>query len=293
MSDAASPLAFISAGKSLSFTLPKSENNCFILFFCRGGKHKISAAHKKYTLSSQKFILLPEKNGPIKAESRIPDSPIFWTRFSFSEYKCLEGEMSKAFIDLMCLPETVKKIAKNIPDDRLIMPESGSLGYETSIEILFSQLLSSVERESYFPPSYMNYTLSLIMMEIAQEYLSHYKKSQTPTLIGDVEEWLRNHFEDNISMESAANHFGYNSRYLTTLFKKHTGFTMMEYSHKLKLDYAKNLLAISDTSVQKIAYSLGYKDEKYFMKLFKQEEGITPTQYRNSFYLKNQPSSAN
>ncbi len=291
MSDAKSPLTYVSSGKSLSLTLPKSDNGCFILFFCQSGKHKISTAHKKYSLSSKNFILLPEKNGPISSESRFPDAPLFWVKFSFTEYKYLEGDISKAFLDLICLPEVIKKIAKSVPDDKLIIPESGSLGYETSIEVLFSQLLSSEERESYFPPSYMNYNLSLIMIEIAQEYLDNYKKSQTPALIGDLEEWLRNHFEDNINIEALAQHFGYNARYLTTLFKKHTGFSLKEYSHKLKLDYAKNILSSSDTSVQKIAYSLGYKDEKYFMKLFKQQEGITPTQYRNSFFLKNQSAT--
>ncbi len=293
VSDAASPLTFIDAGKSISLSLPKSEDNSFIMFLSRNGKHKISAAHKKINLDSQKFMLLPEKNGPVQAQSRSELEPFSWMRFSLDEYDYLEGDISKAFIDLICLPEAVKKIAKNIPDDRLIIPECGHLTYEASIDILLSQLLSSSERESRFPPSYMNYALSLIMTEITQEYLKQYEKNQAPSLIVAVEEWLRNHLKENASIEALAHHFGYNSRYLTTLFKKHTGFTLKEYAHKLKLDYAKNILASSDTSVQKIAYSLGYKDEKYFMKLFKQEEGVTPTQYRNSFYLKNQPSSTN
>ena len=288
ISDARSPLNFISAGKSSLLALPKSDSGCFTLFLSRGGKHKISAALKKYTLSTGKFVILPEKNGPIAAESRIPDEPFLWARFSFTGYEYLEGDISKAFIDLLCLPESVRKIAKNLSGDRLVIPESGSITYEESIEIIFSQLLSSSDNECYFPQSYMNYALSLLMTELAQEYLDHYAKSHAPTLIGDIEEWLRAHLQDNATIESAANHFGYNSRYLTTIFKKHTGFTLMEYIHKLKLDHAKNILISSDTSIQKIAYSLGYKDEKYFMKLFKQEEGITPTQYRNSFYLKDQ-----
>ncbi len=288
LSRAISPLKFISAGKSFSLTLPKNDHNSFILFLGSDGKHKISTGHKKISLDSKKFILLSENKGPTTTESRSSDDPLLWIKFLFEDYEYLEGSSAKSFIELMCFPDKSRKPSENIRRDMFLIPESGILTYSASIEILLSQLISASDSAYNFPKSYMNYNLSMIIMEMMQEYLDNYKQLQSPTLIGDIKQWLINNLESIPTIESIANHFGYSTRYLSTTFKTQTGFTLMEYLHKLKLDYAKKLLVISDTSIQKIAYSLGYRDEKYFMKLFKQVEGITPTQYRNAFYIKNQ-----
>ena len=58
----------------------------------------------------------------------------------------------------------------------------------------------------------------------------------------------------------------------------------MEYINGMKVAKAKELLSHSDQTVKEIAFSLGFDDEKYFMKLFKNYERITPTQYRNIYY---------
>ena len=49
---------------------------------------------------------------------------------------------------------------------------------------------------------------------------------------------------------------------------------------------AKNLLTNRTLSIYRIADMCGFSDEKYFMKLFKRYEGITPTQYRKAFHQK-------
>lgn len=58
---------------------------------------------------------------------------------------------------------------------------------------------------------------------------------------------------------------------------------MQEYIHKLKISKAKELL-YSGQSIKEIAYSLGFQDEKYFMRLFKKYENVTPTEFRKAYY---------
>ena len=58
---------------------------------------------------------------------------------------------------------------------------------------------------------------------------------------------------------------------------------LQEYIHDIKVSKAKAMLINSNDTVKEIAYNLGFNDEKYFMKLFKEHENLTPTQFRNAF----------
>ncbi len=68
----------------------------------------------------------------------------------------------------------------------------------------------------------------------------------------------------------------------------HTGMRLLEYINTVRVSKAKILLYESDSSVKEIAYEVGFDDEKYFMRIFKLVEGISPTQYRHAFYKTHQ-----
>jgi len=73
----------------------------------------------------------------------------------------------------------------------------------------------------------------------------------------------------------------YNGEYLNRVVKKYTGFTLMEYSRKFMLKEAKNLLLNTSKNISEIISELGYSNRSYFYKLFSQEYGVTPLEYRN------------
>ncbi|MCI2255727.1 AraC family transcriptional regulator [Domibacillus sp. PGB-M46] len=52
----------------------------------------------------------------------------------------------------------------------------------------------------------------------------------------------------------------------------------------LKLSKAKDLLTLSDESIGSIARTVGISDERYFMRLFKQYEKLTPSEYRKAYH---------
>ena len=51
---------------------------------------------------------------------------------------------------------------------------------------------------------------------------------------------------------------------------------------KGKLDEAKKMLGNTRYKIDEIAVRLGYSDASYFSKVFKKNEGMTPTQFRQS-----------
>ena len=134
-----------------------------------------------------------------------------------------------------------------------------------------------------------NYLLTLILMELSQQALSALppqgRQDRTSRVFSEMNEWLRLNVSKNYTVEEIADKFNFNKDYLCRLFKKHTGMPLIKYINGLKIAKAKELLCCSALSIKEIAYALGYKDEKYFMKLFKACENLTPTAYRGSYYL--------
>ena len=61
------------------------------------------------------------------------------------------------------------------------------------------------------------------------------------------------------------------------------GLSLVSYTNRLRIEASKKLLSNYDLSIKETAYSCGFPDEKYFMKVFKKFEQCTPTDYRRSY----------
>lgn len=69
--------------------------------------------------------------------------------------------------------------------------------------------------------------------------------------------------------------------YMSRAFKEITGYTIIEYFNKLKIDKSKELLIEGNKKVKEVAQELGFVDEFYFSRMFKKSEGITPSQFNS------------
>lgn len=76
---------------------------------------------------------------------------------------------------------------------------------------------------------------------------------------------------------------------LINSFKEQTGYTIVEYKNKKRMEFAANMLRNTDKKIIDIAYELHYDSLSYFLRSFKKEFGVTPTEYRKKY--KNNPIS--
>lgn len=98
-------------------------------------------------------------------------------------------------------------------------------------------------------------------------------------LIGFVQE----HFRDsNLSLSLLADEFHLSQSYISKLFKDETGQTFVSYVRQLRLSYVKKQLMETDKQVKDIILDTGYVDVANFVRTFRQEEGVTPLQYRRN-----------
>ena len=72
----------------------------------------------------------------------------------------------------------------------------------------------------------------------------------------------------------------FSKSHLKALFKKNTGYSIMDYYTHLKIERAKILIGEGEMSVSDIAELLGYSSIHYFSRAFKQKTGMSPTQYK-------------
>mgnify|MGYP003295234143 CR=1 FL=1 len=85
----------------------------------------------------------------------------------------------------------------------------------------------------------------------------------------------------DLGLKNLAAQLNVNPSYLSTLFKKETGFTLTEYVNQKRVEHAVFLLNSSSLQIQMIAQYSGIPDVNYFTKTFKKIIGITPKEYRD------------
>ncbi|MVT12490.1 helix-turn-helix transcriptional regulator [Chitinophaga tropicalis] len=87
--------------------------------------------------------------------------------------------------------------------------------------------------------------------------------------------------EEHVNVEQRAQLLGLPERILECAFKVKIGSTVKIYVSQQRVEKAKQLLVDTMQSVADIAMEVGYSDPSYFIKVFKQAEGITPGRYRS------------
>ena len=75
-----------------------------------------------------------------------------------------------------------------------------------------------------------------------------------------------------------------NESYLSTLFKKETGTSVSGYILSKRMEAAENMLKFSDYTYAEISSILAFSSQSHFARIFKQQTGYTPKQYRNTYF---------
>lgn len=101
--------------------------------------------------------------------------------------------------------------------------------------------------------------------------------------IKQSEEYLREHFNRDISLEALARRGGMGPRNFIRRFKAATGRVPGAYLQMLRVAAAKELLEHGAPSIQAVASKVGYDDLAFFRALFKRHTGMTPAEYRDCF----------
>ena len=99
--------------------------------------------------------------------------------------------------------------------------------------------------------------------------------------ITEALEFIKTHFKKNINMAMVANQVSVNYTWFSEKFKEHIGVNFNEYLKRLRIEEAKKLLEKGCYKVYEVAERSGFSDVKYFMKIFREETGMSPSEWSN------------
>ncbi|MDR0388002.1 MAG: AraC family transcriptional regulator [Treponema sp.] len=122
------------------------------------------------------------------------------------------------------------------------------------------------------------------IMTLLGEVLAHERRKEQPNYYQKIVEKAKYLMEFNvygvINLPSIAEQIGISPSRLNEIFKTYTAMTPYQYYIHIKILKAERLLEQPDVSVKEVAFRLGFDDQYYFSRLFKNKTGITPSRWK-------------
>lgn len=95
--------------------------------------------------------------------------------------------------------------------------------------------------------------------------------------------YIKSNFSKPLSLEIIGEQVGLNPAYFSSVFKKETGVSFVDYLTEVRIQNTKELLVNTGRSVNDIAELSGFNDLKYFNKKFRKYTGLSPSEYRKLY----------
>lgn len=172
--------------------------------------------------------------------------------------------------------QLIEKVHTNYPRTSVIIT-SGFADFDYARQAMKFEvkhyLLKPIKHAELYSALYELYT-NLSIGPVAES-------ADTKQVVASIQAYLREHYNQDISLEQLAQQFHFSSAYLSKIFIKHTGEPPSKYITHLRIHEAKQLLKYrKDLPIKTVGERVGYPDQYYFSRLFKQLTGVTPRDYQ-------------
>lgn len=111
-------------------------------------------------------------------------------------------------------------------------------------------------------------------------YRNSKEKTESSDPVVRAEVYMREHYAENITLNTVAAKIYVNSAYLSRVFHQKTGKTFTDALTAIRMEAAKRLLIQSNLPTAEVARECGYVDVKGFFRSFKRYTGISPGDWR-------------
>ncbi|MDI3476870.1 MAG: AraC family transcriptional regulator, transcriptional activator for feuABC-ybbA operon [Thermoanaerobacterium sp.] len=237
-----------------------------MIFVCEGNGHIVIGGNRYPIEKGMLFYIPPGVQQTI--EPRV-QNPEHYMTVHFSAWR------------MVLDPDGKWKYQENI--QILHQPSAQKIADYTNVKELFEKLLDTWNDKG---PSYefiAGTLLRQLLILISQNNKRQSKNYAISLKIDRIIEYMRQNINRKITLEELSRIAGLSTFYLSRAFKNATGYSIITYFNKMKIDKAKELLIEGNKKVKEVAYELGYTNEFYFSRIFKRIEGLSPSE----FYSKN------
>lgn len=154
--------------------------------------------------------------------------------------------------------------------------EDDTSGNKLSIEP--TNLIIPLDENGILSFSLWQQELVRSMLHLSKVLLLHQHKDKN--VIFEIAKYIENHYHQDLTLQEIANQFYLSREYISRKFKQEFKVNLSDYLEQIRIDKAKMLLLNPHLRITQISDMVGYKDEKYFSKVFKKLAGISPNEFR-------------
>jgi len=230
-----------------------------IIIYCIEGYGWIEIDKKRIGISPSQFIVIPA-NTPHKygADEKNPWS-IYWTHF--------KGDSAAFISELIIKKSNNYKPQLIYSDDRIR---------------LFDDIYYSLEK------GYGDDTLRYVNMifyhflssMIYEDKFNREKKEVAPSVVEIGIQLMQDNISKTITLNEMASFSKLSVTHFSSLFKKKTGYSPIEYFNHLKIQKACQYLSFTKMTIKEVAFNVGVEDQYYFSRMFKRLMGTSPSEYK-------------
>lgn len=241
--------------------LYKINENLTVLIAIAGGKGILKAGDQIYELAEGSALLLPAHSDANLISNRL---------HSLHAYKLIIGTREQT----RSLPSGAMTRKSEVASGSGIL----FFPYEPSIVADVEELYVHRSPESEARHVRNQILFHQVLLQLLERQESKHAASEQPSMERSIT-YLENHYSEKITSERLAEIAGVSRSHYSILFKQLTGFSPNEYLSRLRVHRAKELIINGSITLREIALKVGYKDEFYLSRRFKQETGAAPSGY--------------
>ncbi len=250
------------------------------IILCLRGPMYMQVGSQKYTVNAHQVLIIPPFTDYFGYQKNSTGADFYWLHF-FPQTKVTSFKANS--------DDIISRLKTNKSGNHLVtLPVFFDLPDFEDVTVTIHKILASGKHVTYMEKR--DFLMSALLVELFEAYVSQNSADEENAKIDYIKEWIRAHMSSTLNVEAVANSINLNRDYLTRIFKRNTGLTVLQYINKQRIDVASTLLVRTEMSVKEIAYSSYFTNPKIFMRRFKMETGLSPSEYRelyNTIHLNN------
>lgn len=276
--------------------LDRRTINEYELIFMQKGSIEIIISNNKYVLEAGDYLFI--EPGVMHEGKAITSGAFFYVHIV-----CDVNAVNKNYISEKINYHNQKlneHIAENnfytLPDRFKIINIKNNMKVKKSKEVIntsFQEALSYRNELTINSILFINIRIKEIFVLLQRELMIELKMNDIYSSNGQINPYIKeaviylnNNVKKKIALSDVSDSVGISCQYLNRLFKQILGCTIIEYINRRKIKIAKELIVASTLTFREVSFEIGLDNPYYFSRLFKKEEGLTPSEYRKRYSSK-------
>lgn len=266
------------------------KDKCFLLIILTKGKLEFEVCGEKISAAAPSFLCFDETENPVLvSKSKARYTCIYFHPQFLNINMTFELLRSEKYRDIASTHDMF--LLKPFTAKARVIPICESQLEKTERAADYMQRELEEQRDWYWSCRGRSYFMEIIitlerMYGLIGYGIKHNKADNFPVIenpkLRDAVLYIEGHYADGITLADISANACLNHTTLTALMKQELGCTAIEYLMKYRITVAKKQLEFTSVPIKDIANMTGFKTVQHFGRIFKEQTGTTPAEFRKT-----------